>query len=191
MATGSGGLAELKSNLPPADVAYCLLRERFQVESVGDVSTDTIKFVFVYWFPDSGVPLSRKMKVGTFEGEVRKLFQPYHVDINAGNDGEVTADIVRILLENVTGKADKTMAAVAPKAAAAPVRRSFLGGMDAKTQALDFVDEGALRQAIIDVRNNDKADAEWCVANFDMTDAKKVRETARAERGGRREGPRA
>lgn len=73
--SGSGGLESMKAILPQNDVAYGLLREKFNWESVGDVSADTIKFIFIYWFPDSGVPLMRKMKVGTMEGQVRKLFQ--------------------------------------------------------------------------------------------------------------------
>jgi hypothetical protein len=144
--SGSGGLESMKAILPQNDVAYGLLREKFNWESVGDVSADTIKFIFIYWFPDSGVPLMRKMKVGTMEGQVRKLFQQvsiggrnipttiqpfrcyailthlrnpprqYHADIMAGNGGEFTADIVKTLLENITGKADHTTAArAAPK----------------------------------------------------------------------------
>jgi hypothetical protein len=162
----------MKASLPAADVAYGLLRKKFQVEAVGDVAADTVKFVFVYWFPDSGVPLARKMKVGTFEGDIKKLFQPYQVDVNAGNDGELTEEIITTLLENVTGKADKTMAPVAAAKAAAPVRRSFLGGMDNKTQDLEMVDQSAIIQAIADVRNDDKPEAEWCIAEFDQSDPK-------------------
>ena len=123
LSSGSGGLAELKAVLPPNDVAYGLLRQKFTTDTAGQVSADTVKFIFVFWFPDSGVPLARKMKVGTYEGEIRKLFSQYHVDINAGNESEFTEDIVRTLLENVTGVADKTMAPVAKKKAAPPVRR--------------------------------------------------------------------
>jgi len=56
---GSGGLVAMKAVLPASDVAYGLLREKFTWESVGDVSAETVKFIFVYWFPDSGVPLMR------------------------------------------------------------------------------------------------------------------------------------
>jgi len=48
------------------------------------------------------------MKVGTFEGQVRKLFEQYHTDINAGNGGELTQEIVNTELENITGKANHT-----------------------------------------------------------------------------------
>lgn len=34
---------------PERDVAYGLLRQNFTWESVGDVSAETVKFVFVYW----------------------------------------------------------------------------------------------------------------------------------------------
>jgi len=44
--------------------------------------------------------------------------------------------------------------------------------MDGKTQGLDFVDESALIQAIADVRNDNKPDAEWCIAEFDQSDPK-------------------
>mmetsp|Transcript_16441 Transcript_16441/g.33881 ORF Transcript_16441/g.33881 Transcript_16441/m.33881 type:complete len:313 (+) Transcript_16441:78-1016(+) len=169
--TGSGGLAEMKSMLPSNDVAYGLLREKFNWESVGDVSADTIKFIFVYWFPDSGVPLMRKMKVGTFEGQIRKLFEQYHADIMAGNDGEFTEDIVKTLLENITGKADHTTEArEAPKAA--KFERKFIGGMDGKTQDIAFVDEGALREAISSVRDNEQPDVDFVVADFDMSSKK-------------------
>jgi len=58
----------MKAAFPEKDVAYGLLRQSFVWESVGDVSADTVKFVFVYWFPDSSVPLMRKMKVGELCG---------------------------------------------------------------------------------------------------------------------------
>ena len=96
---------------PEKDVAYALLRQNFTWESVGDVQADTVKFIFVYWFPDSGVPLMRKMKVGTHEGGIRQLFAQYHCDVNAGNLGEITPEIVNTMLENITGKANHQVAA--------------------------------------------------------------------------------
>jgi hypothetical protein len=45
----------------------------------------------------------------------------------AGNDGELTTDIVKTLLENITGKADHTTAArAAPKAEKVRHRRENL-----------------------------------------------------------------
>lgn len=181
--SGSGGLESMKAILPQNDVAYGLLREKFNWESVGDVSADTIKFIFIYWFPDSGVPLMRKMKVGTMEGQVRKLFQQYHADIMAGNGGEFTADIVKTLLENITGKADHTTAArAAPKVE--KFERKFIGGMDGKTQDIAFADGDALKSAIASVRDDNQPDIDFCIADFDMSTKKPALKLKVAGRGG-------
>ncbi len=171
LSSSDGGLSALIEALPANDVAYGLLRQNFTWESVGDVSAETVKFVFVYWFPDSGVPLMRKMKVGTFEGETRKLFADYHVDLSAGNLSEISADIVKTLLENVTGKADHTGAEVIQKKEE-KYERKFVGGMSGKTQELPMVDEAAVMGAIADVRNDTNVDAEWVIVSFDVSGRK-------------------
>mmetsp|Transcript_12072 Transcript_12072/g.21922 ORF Transcript_12072/g.21922 Transcript_12072/m.21922 type:complete len:262 (+) Transcript_12072:339-1124(+) len=156
---------------PEKDVAYALLRQNFTWESVGDVQADTVKFIFVYWFPDSGVPLMRKMKVGTHEGGIRQLFAQYHCDVNAGNLGEITPEIVNTMLENITGKANHQVAA-REKKVEEKFERKFIGGMDGKTQAIDIVDEGALKEAIAKVRDNDQPGFDFCLADFDTSGKK-------------------
>ena len=60
-ASGAGGLDAAKAHFPANDVAYALIRKKFNWETVGCVTADTIKFVFVYWRPEQ-IPVARKMK---------------------------------------------------------------------------------------------------------------------------------
>jgi len=116
-------------------------------------------------------PSSLSLVTGTFEGQVRKILQPYHIDVNAGNPGEITSELVTKMLEDVTGKADHTTAA-REKKVEAKFERKFIGGMDGKTQDIDFVDEAALKDAIAKVRDNEQEGFDYCIADFDTSGKK-------------------
>lgn len=111
------------------------------------------------------------MKVGTYEGAIRKLFSQYHCDLNPGNLTEITPQIVTTLLENITGKANHQVAARAEKVEE-KFERKFIGGMDGKTQDIDIVDEGALKEAIAKVRDNNQPEFDFCLADFDTSTKK-------------------
>ena len=98
---GSGGIAELKQALVDRDVCYGFLRKQFEWESVGGITANTVKFVFVYWRPD-GIPISRKMKMGIYEGQMKRQLSPYHVVLEAAVQDEVTEAAVMDLIGSVT-----------------------------------------------------------------------------------------
>ena len=99
---GEGSIEEIVPHLPARDVAYGLVRKAFTHEKVGSVTADTVKFVWVSWRPEAGVPLKRKMKLSALDGKIRKLFSPFHVQIEATQTSEVSDGAVNELLESVT-----------------------------------------------------------------------------------------
>ncbi|GBG23808.1 Drebrin-like protein [Hondaea fermentalgiana] len=106
IACGSEGVAGLKAALPSSDVAYGLLRCQFMVEKVGQVAADTTKFIFVLWRPDA-IPLKRKMKIGRYDGQVKKLFSSYHTDMDINDEDEISDEIIHDMLAKITQTADR------------------------------------------------------------------------------------
>ena len=157
------------SSLPADDVAYGLVRRSFIFEQAGGVKAETIKFVFISWFPPT-VPLQRKMKVGPVDGAVKKAFHPFHDQIDASDKSELTEAILTTLLENLMGKRDNTGVEVVAKVEK-KFFRSFVGGMDGKTQSMEFVDEAAVMSAISSVRD-DSCETEWIIVSFNMSEKK-------------------
>lgn len=71
------------------------------MEAPGLTSTSHFKYVFVYWRPDS-IPVSRRMKMGVFEGQLKRLFQPFHAELQASTLEEVGPDTLGDVID--TGK---------------------------------------------------------------------------------------
>ena len=107
LGAGEGGIAALQAALIEGDVCYGLVRSKFEFEKVGSVTADTVKFTFVYWRPE-GIPVSRKMKIGVYEGSVKRLFAPYHADIEAAEQDELGEEVLAALLGGITMRTDKT-----------------------------------------------------------------------------------
>jgi len=99
LATGTGGLDELKSHLSDKIVAYGLYRATEQVdESV------TTKFVFCDW-RGNNVNRMQKAALGTHSGAVKEMFHPYHVDILASDDSEITEELIQEKIKHASGTA--------------------------------------------------------------------------------------
>ena len=160
---------DFREALPANDVAYALLKRSYTHEVLsGSVAAVTTKFVFVRWFPE-GVSIKRKMKVGSIEGAVKKVFESFHGDIQASEISEVAEDIVVKLLEDIGGKTNRSEGVQKVVAKTVVEKRSFVGGMDGKTQDMQFVDESALKGGISSVRDNDQPSVDFVIADFDLT----------------------
>eukprot|EP00608_Synchroma_pusillum_P008614 CAMPEP_0198434676 /NCGR_PEP_ID=MMETSP1452-20131203/33854_1 /TAXON_ID=1181717 /ORGANISM="Synchroma pusillum, Strain CCMP3072" /LENGTH=498 /DNA_ID=CAMNT_0044155193 /DNA_START=32 /DNA_END=1528 /DNA_ORIENTATION=+ len=168
---GSGGVEELVANLRENDVCYGLLRRSFMWESAGAVQANTTKFIFVYFRPDT-IPLKRKMKMGIFEGQLKSLFSPYHVDMDIADPAQLSEGAVAEVLDTVTMRGSKVTTAAATGAQlsmgassrAAPTAPKFLPtGTAADTHGVakgaqvSFSDEAAIRSAMADVRHDGSA----------------------------------
>ncbi|CAM9743842.1 unnamed protein product [Sphacelaria rigidula] len=88
---GSGGVSALAECLQAHSVLYGLVRVK---ESVGG-ACDKEKFCCVRWAPDT-VPVTPKAKTtgASMQGEVTRLFHPYHGDLAASNVADLTSEAV-------------------------------------------------------------------------------------------------
>jgi len=96
---GSGGLAEMKSHLTDDVIMYGLYRT---VERIDD--SITIKFTFIDWRGEN-IHRMQRAKLGTHSGEIRTLFHPFHVDVQATQDDELTEEIIQKKVRMVSGTA--------------------------------------------------------------------------------------
>jgi len=98
---GSGGLDELLPLLNPTIVAYGLLRKTDRIDE-----SLTIKFVFINWVGEN-IDRMHRARIGTYQGAVRELFAPYHVDIDCSHLEELTEDKVMMRIQDASGSGSK------------------------------------------------------------------------------------
>jgi len=98
-ATGTGNMDDLKGHLSDKIVAYGLYRTTDKVDD-----SVTVKFVWIDW---RGVNIHRMQKavLATHSGAVKELLQPYHVDINASTEEDLTDDHVLEKIRAAAGTA--------------------------------------------------------------------------------------
>ena len=99
--------------LPPNDVAFVLLRRHFVQETISASSSSVVaptstKFVCLFWFPSSGVPIKRKMNLTSNEGSIKTLLRPYHTDMNCTEEAEVNERDVMKRVSDAAGTSNKT-----------------------------------------------------------------------------------
>jgi len=99
LGTGTGNLDELKSHLHEKNIAYGLYRTTQMV----DASTTT-KFIFCDW-RGANIHRMQQAVLGTHSGAVKELFHPYHVDIQASHDEEITEELIQEKINNASGTA--------------------------------------------------------------------------------------
>jgi len=99
LATGTGNLDELKSYLSDRIVAYGLYR----TTSLVDASTTT-KFVFCDWRGEN-IHRMQLAVLGTHSGAVKDIFTPYHVDILASHEDEISEDLIQEKINRASGTA--------------------------------------------------------------------------------------
>jgi len=96
---GSGGLEELKSHLSESVIMYGLYRT---TEKIDD--SVTVKFCYIDWRGER-IHTMQRAKLATHSGAVRGLFHPFHVDICASSDDEITADVINKKIKTASGSA--------------------------------------------------------------------------------------
>ena len=94
---GSGGIAELKSNLQQDAVAYAFVSVDDKIDA-----TEMKRFVYVRWVPEN-VPSMLKGKLTTHRGYVEDWFAPYHLSVNASDDSEITPAVIADKLKHMKG----------------------------------------------------------------------------------------
>lgn len=110
-------------------------------------------------------------------GQIKRLFSPYHVDLEASSPAELSPQIVSDLLNSVTMRGSRvtdakpaTAATGAARAYTAPAEAPKTGtGADnvraAAGAAVTFEDESQLQGDIADVRNDSTA-TNWCLYGY-------------------------
>jgi len=99
LASGNGGLDEMKQHLKDDIVGYGLIR---MVETID--STEAIKFCFVDWRGDN-INRMQRANLGIHSGAVQQLFHPYHVDIQPTDHGEISVGLIMQKIKNASGTA--------------------------------------------------------------------------------------
>lgn len=189
LGSGSGGVEEMKSAIKWDDACFGVLRRTFLYDDThaGMGPTNVTKFIFVACRPDN-LALKRKSKLSIYEATIKKLFSPYHMDLEVSNETEIGEKIIEDLIARVTMKADKD-------GTGKPVASFLMGGMavnartaqsdahSAKKQAdteavsfagsagganVNFDDLDNAKSSIADVRN-DQTDTTWCLFGYKDT----------------------
>jgi len=88
ISSGTGGLTEVAPNLPNADPAYALIRYSVQIDR-----SSNVRFAWVDWTPDRTHPL-KKSFISTQKGVIKKLFEPYHVDLMATDASDLDESFI-------------------------------------------------------------------------------------------------
>lgn len=91
--TGTGGLAELATELDDSDVQYAYAR----VEYANDAESKRVKFVLIVWI-GSGTKVMRKARAGIERGAVKKVLVHHSIEVDAAEPRDIDeADIVNRL----------------------------------------------------------------------------------------------
>jgi len=101
--TGSGGTAELTAHLKDDNIAYGLVRIVDQIDN-----SKTIKYCFVNWV-GANVKGVVKARVATNIGFIANLFHPYHVDVAASSQDEISQQIISDKVRETSGSKTKVL----------------------------------------------------------------------------------
>jgi len=98
-ASGTGGLDELRSNLTSEEVMYGLLRITEQIDD-----SVTVKFIHIDWRGEN-IHRMQRAKLATHSGAIRAFFHPFHVDVLATQDDELTDHVIHSKVNAASGTA--------------------------------------------------------------------------------------
>jgi len=167
---GDGGINELISHLKDNIVAHGLLRvtEKFD-------SSITVKFVYINWVGE-GIHRMLRARLGTHSGAIKEIITPYHVNIDPTNLSEISEEIVTRTVSKASGTAVHVLAtqqggSSSPssnfKGSSSPAGAvKGVSGVPKSTDNVKFGDEGGIRKAIQDVRNDATA-TNWVLLTYD------------------------
>uniref|UniRef100_A0A7S4I819 Coactosin n=1 Tax=Vannella robusta TaxID=1487602 RepID=A0A7S4I819_9EUKA len=99
VATGNGGIEEMKQQLKPDTINYGIVR----VYDCYDGHTTT-KFVLILWVGEN-VKIMRKARITTHKGAVLEFLGQYHTDIPCSNHDEVNQEIIMTAVQDASGTA--------------------------------------------------------------------------------------
>ena len=168
--SGTGGVAELASNLSSDSAYYGFSRTTETIDK-----TVAVKFAFITFLGDLVSPM-KKGEITTIKGTITEVFEPFHVELlNATSPTEVSDAAILDLLNSMFGNATvtdisdpkntmrlpggRTVKVVQKQAA---VQRTGVG----EKQAIAIPEE--LAGAVLDVRTNDSP-TNWCLCGYDFT----------------------
>jgi len=95
--SGSGGLNELLTKVEDDSVNFGLIRVTEQIDK-----SKTTKFVYLKWQPESVKPM-KKAEIGTRQGAISALFQPYHVDTVISKKDEISQEQMMDMVSSASG----------------------------------------------------------------------------------------
>jgi len=170
-------VSELVSNLRDEIVGYGLVRlvERFD-------DSDTVKFVFIHWIGEKIHRMLRARK-GTHSGAIKEILTPYHTDVEATHLSEISEEIVVKAVARTSGTAVHVLeskssssssggaygrsskSAASGSGASSSSSSKGPASVPTKTDNVN-IDEGPIRAAIADVRN-DATDTDWVLITYD------------------------
>jgi len=97
--SGSGGLEEMRALFKNDAIIYGLVRCNEQIDD-----TVAVKFCFIDWRGEN-INRMQRANLGIHSGEVTALFHPYHCDVQAADNSEVTMDIIMKKVKFASGTA--------------------------------------------------------------------------------------
>lgn len=115
VACGTGGLSEVTPHLAEDSPAFAIIRYKLQIDK-----SSNVRFAFVDWTPDATPPM-KKSFISTQKGNIKKLFEPYHVDLVASDNSDLNENTIFKKIGLASGTLDNIVEAKsepAPKAAA-------------------------------------------------------------------------
>jgi len=101
--TGSGGTAELSAHLKEDNIAYGLVRILDQIDN-----SKTIKYCLVSWV-GANVKSVVKARIATNIGFISNLLRPYHVDIAASSQDEISQQMITDKVRETSGSKTKVL----------------------------------------------------------------------------------
>jgi len=196
-ASGEGNVDdEMVKLLEPTVAGYGLVRKTEIIDE-----SETIKFAYIVFLGDQ-VERRLKSKLSTFAGEVKQVFSPHHVTIEANNKSEVSDAIIietiakasgtkshvlkeTIHVQPVVKSAPKEKASETEAPAAEPEKKVNIK-IEKKPKEVkkfepaqggdgpQFEDIDTITDAIADVRN-DETDTKWMMVGITPDSNKKVK----------------
>jgi len=160
--SGTGGLTDVSPCLPEAEPAYALIRYDIKIDRSANV-----RFAFVDWTPDRTHPL-KKSFISTQKGAIKKLFEPYHVDLIATDNSDLDENfILRKIgaasgtLSNVVETKSEDKVKWVPKSSGAqPAKpRTSISNINAAVK-INFVNEDEFKAGLAALRDVN-SDTTW------------------------------
>lgn len=100
---GTGGVEALVSSLSADNIYYGLIRTTDVIDK-----SITVKFCFIHFLGESVKAIPRA-KTSTHKGSVTKMFQPFHVELTATKQDEITPEVIKKLVSETSMSASKVM----------------------------------------------------------------------------------